>query len=48
MGGNSKRQNVERVPDLVGRLYEVVSELEMLFPGRHFTLMGTWWEAWAR
>jgi hypothetical protein len=37
VGGNSKHQNVERVPDLVGRLYEIVSELEMLFPGRHFT-----------
>jgi len=34
---NNDYRNVERVPDLVGRLYEIVSELEALFPGRHFT-----------
>jgi len=34
---NNNYRNVERVPDLVGRLYEIVSELEGLFPGRHFT-----------
>jgi hypothetical protein len=33
-------RNVERVPDLVGRLYEIVSELEALFPGRYFTSDG--------
>jgi len=33
-------RNVDRVPRLVGRLYEIVSELEELFPGRHFTLDG--------
>lgn len=27
----------ERVPELIGRLYELVEELESLFPGRAFT-----------
>jgi hypothetical protein len=27
---NNNYRNVERVPDLVGRLYEIVSELEAL------------------
>ena len=37
MNENNSYRNVERVPDLVGRLYEIVSELEALFPGRYFT-----------
>ena len=37
MDENNDYRNVERVPDLVGRLYEIVSELEALFPGRYFT-----------
>ncbi len=37
MDENNNYRNVERVPDLVGRLYEIVSELEALFPGRYFT-----------
>ena len=32
--------NVERIPGLVSRLYEVVAELEELFPERRFTLDG--------
>ncbi len=30
----------ERLPRLVAQLYDVVSELEAMFPGRHFTLDG--------
>ena len=37
MDENNNYRNVERVPDLVGRLYEIVSELQALFPGRYFT-----------
>jgi hypothetical protein len=44
-------RNVERMPDLVGRLYEIDSELEALFPGRYFTpdghLMGSLGEVMA-
>ena len=32
--------NVESIPSLVRRLYNVVAELETLFPGRKFTLDG--------
>ena len=30
-------QDVSQIPGLVGRLYDIVSELEALFPGRYFT-----------
>lgn len=30
-------ENVSQVPALIERLYIIVSELETLFPGRHFT-----------
>ncbi len=30
----------DHIPDLIGRLYEIVQELEERFPGRHFTLDG--------
>lgn len=40
-----------RIPQLVGRLYQVVHELETLFPGRKFTpdghLVGSLGEVWA-
>ena len=29
--------NIERIPELVSRLYEIVAELEQLFPERRFT-----------
>ena len=29
---NNNYRNVKRVPDLVGRLYKIVSEWEALFP----------------
>lgn len=42
---------IDRVPELVSRLYAVVDELETLFPGRHFTpdghLVGSLGEVWA-
>lgn len=31
---------IEEVPALVSRLYEIVDELEEIFPGRHFTPVG--------
>ena len=31
---------IDKVPALVQRLYQIVAELEELFPGRHFTLDG--------
>ena len=47
----SSRESVERIPEIVGRLYSVVDELEQLFPGRHFTpdghLVGSIGEVWA-
>jgi hypothetical protein len=36
----SDYRNVDMVPRLVGRLYEIVSELEELLSGRRFTLDG--------
>lgn len=42
---------IARVPEILGRLYMVVEELERLFPGRHFTpdghLVGSLGEVWA-
>ena len=39
LGGNAlqRRQRADRIPRLVTRIYEVVQELEELFPGRRFT-----------
>jgi hypothetical protein len=34
---NVPSDGVDQVPELVRRLYGIVSELETLFPGRHFT-----------
>lgn len=43
--------SITQVPEIVGRLYAVVDELERLFPGRHFTpdghLVGSLGEVWA-
>lgn len=33
-------QSTEQIPTLIQRLYEIVGELERLFPGRRFTLDG--------
>lgn len=33
-------QNRDRIPQLIKKLYEIVAELESLFPGRKFTLDG--------
>lgn len=42
---------IDRVPETVRKLYAIVSELEGLFPGRHFTpdghLVGSLGEVWA-
>jgi len=42
---------IERIPGLMESLYDVVDELERLFPGRHFTpdghLVGSLGEVWA-
>ena len=44
--------NIERIPELVSRLYEIVAELEELFPERRFTpdghLVGSIGEVLAR
>ncbi len=46
-----RRDSIGRVPEIVGRLYSVVDELEALFPGRRFTpdghLVGSLGEVWA-
>ena len=43
--------SIRRIPELIGRLYSVVDELEDLFPGRHFTpdghMVGSIGEVWA-
>ena len=36
-GDDQDLPRIEEVPALVARLYEIVDELEMIFPGRHFT-----------
>lgn len=42
---------IDEVPALVSRLYDVVDELERIFPGRHFTpdghMVGSLGEVWA-
>lgn len=44
--------SIDELPALVARLYQVVEELEALFPGRHFTpdghLVGSLGEVWAQ
>jgi len=43
--------STREIPHLVSRLYQLVDELETLFPGRHFTpdghLVGSLGEVWA-
>lgn len=44
-------KGIRRIPELMGDLYNIVDELERLFPGRHFTpdghLVGSLGEVWA-
>jgi hypothetical protein len=44
-------EGVRRIPELMGDLYDIVDELERLFPERHFTpdghLVGSLGEVWA-
>lgn len=44
-------EGIRRIPELMGDLYNIVEELECLFPGRHFTpdghLVGSLGEVWA-